>query len=363
VFRAVILGGYGHFGARIAAKLARDGICDVVVAGRDGAKARDVAAGLGTDWAAVDGNAPDLASRLSTLRADLVISTAGPFQGQDYRVARAALAAGAHYADIADGRAFVCGIASLDGEARACGRLAVSGASSVPALSSAVVDRYAPEFSRLDSIDIGISTTQRPQGLATTRAVLGYAGKTLPTWREGQAATATGWQGLRRRSFGAPVGSRWLCDCDVPELELFPRRYRGVRHVRFGAGVELALAQWGLWMLAGTVRMGLVRDLSAWVPALHASSRWLEPLAAGRSAMFVELHGADAQGRPHRRCWQLAAEQHDGAHIPAMAAVALTRRLARGDALEPGAMPCLGLVSLDQYLAELGGLRIAVQAA
>jgi saccharopine dehydrogenase-like NADP-dependent oxidoreductase len=35
---------------------------------------------------------------------DSVIHTAGPFQGQDYAVARSAIAAGANYIDLADGR-------------------------------------------------------------------------------------------------------------------------------------------------------------------------------------------------------------------------------------------------------------------
>jgi short subunit dehydrogenase-like uncharacterized protein len=50
------------------------------------------------------------------LGAELVIHTAGPFQGQDYGVVAAAVAAaGAHYIDLADGRRFVCDFpAALD---------------------------------------------------------------------------------------------------------------------------------------------------------------------------------------------------------------------------------------------------------
>jgi hypothetical protein len=361
--RAVVIGGYGNFGAHIASKLARDAVCEVVVGGRDASKARAFAARIGAESASIDIGAPDLAARLARLRADLVISTAGPFQRQDYRVARATLAAGAHYVDIADGREFVCGIVDLDEEARRRGRLAIAGASSVPALSSAVVDRYAGEFVRLDAIDIGISTAQRLPGLATSRAVLGYAGKPLPAWRDGRAGLAHGWLGLRRHRFDPPLGTRWLCDCDVPELDLFPPRYAGVRDVRFGAGVELAPVQWGLWMLAATVRAGLVKDLSRWVPKLHAAARLLEPLGKGCSGMFVQMRGIGAAGGAHRRTWQLCAERHDGAQVPAMAAVALARRLVRGDAGIPRAAPCMGLITLEQYLRELAGLRIAVQDA
>jgi hypothetical protein len=45
--------------------------------------------------------------------------------------------------DLADGRDFVCGIDVLDPQAKAAGVLLLSGASSVPALSSAVVDALA----------------------------------------------------------------------------------------------------------------------------------------------------------------------------------------------------------------------------
>jgi hypothetical protein len=87
-----------------------------------------------------------LQEALRDLRVGTVIHTAGPFQGQDYTVARAAIDAGCHYVDLADGRQFVTGIVALDAAAKSRGLTSASGASSVPALSSAVVDHYLPEF-------------------------------------------------------------------------------------------------------------------------------------------------------------------------------------------------------------------------
>jgi len=57
------------------------------------------------------------ADHLMAERASLVINASGPFQTQDYRVARAAIDAGAHYVDLTDARGFVTGIGALDGEA------------------------------------------------------------------------------------------------------------------------------------------------------------------------------------------------------------------------------------------------------
>ena len=50
---------------------------------------------------------------MAALRPGLVIHTVGPFQQQDFAVAQAAIAAGAHYCDLADARRFVCGIGAL----------------------------------------------------------------------------------------------------------------------------------------------------------------------------------------------------------------------------------------------------------
>ena len=81
------------------------------------------------------------AEALRALSADVLINASGPFQHHDYALPRACIAAGCHYIDLADARAFVTGIGVLDAEAKAAGVSVVSGASSVPGLSSAAVQR------------------------------------------------------------------------------------------------------------------------------------------------------------------------------------------------------------------------------
>jgi hypothetical protein len=53
----------------------------------------------------------------------------------------------------------------------------------------------------------------------------------------------------------------------------------------------------------------------------------------------------------------LAAQNH-GPQIPCGAAVALVRKLAGGGALPLGAMPCVGLLSVEEYLAPLADLDV-----
>ncbi|MDB5797785.1 MAG: Saccharopine dehydrogenase-related protein [Paucimonas sp.] len=138
--KTVVLGGYGNFGARVCRGLMRCPDINVVVAGRDEERAARLAADLGASasHARIDAGHPDLAQQLRALGAGLVIHTAGPFQQQGYDVPLAVAAAGAHYLDLADGRRFVCDFPGvLDGAFRRQGRTAITGASTVPALSSA----------------------------------------------------------------------------------------------------------------------------------------------------------------------------------------------------------------------------------
>ncbi len=116
----LILGGYGFFGKRIGAALAQEPDIRVLIAGRHLDKARSAARELGLapeQALQLDAQLPQLAAELSSHGIDTVIHTAGPFQGQGYEVARAAIAAGANYIDLADGRDFVAGIADLNDDA------------------------------------------------------------------------------------------------------------------------------------------------------------------------------------------------------------------------------------------------------
>lgn len=349
----LVLGGYGHFGALIAATLARAGGFDVVIAGRDRAKAEDLARRVEARAACIDVTDPALGRQVAEVAPRLVINTAGPFQRRDHCVARAAIAAGSHYVDLSDSREYVCAVASLDLEARARDVLVVSGASSVPALSAAVVDRFHADFEALYEVDVGISTSARLPGAATIASVLGSCGRPIPQLREGTWIRGHGGQAIRRRRFAKPAMSRWICDCDVPDLELFPRRYPTLRTVRFGAGVEIGLVQWSYWLLSWMVRAGMIGDVVRWAPALSSAARALQGLGTGRSAMFVTLRGVDREGRARVRNWELAAFDEEGAMVPCMAAIALARKLARGEIAERGAMPCMGLVTLEEYLREL----------
>ncbi len=364
-FRILILGGYGQFGGRIAATLARERGLQLIVAGRSAAKAEAAVAAMQRDGAHaalaaaafdIDG---DLQAQLRALRPQLVVHTAGPFQRRDYAVARAALDCGAHYIDLADGRDFVAGFDALDAAARAAGRWAITGASSVPGLSAAVIEAHLHRFVRLDAVESGISPGNRtPRGLATTRAILGYVGKPYPILQAGRWRNAHGWQSLRRLRFG-DAGTRWFARCEVPDLALLPTRYPTLQHCDFRAGLELRRMHFGLWAASWLVRVGLLRSMEPFAAMLlKISERWLDA-GSDVGLMHVDLHGIGHDGAPLALRWTLTAAAGDGPQIPATAAVVLARKLARGALPGSGARACLDLFTLQEFLEALRPFAIA----
>lgn len=363
--RVVLIGAGGVFGSRIARRLAHDSRFALILAGRQRDTLDALRRELGDDSvrvAVLDAVLPTLAADLVALRPQLVLHTAGPFQRQDYRVAEACLACGSDYIDLADGRDFVSGIGRLDARAKAAGRLLVSGASSVPALSAAVVDALLPRFEKLTRIEHAISPGNRtPRGDATVASILGYCGRPIRVWRDGRWQHAHGWMEGRRQVF--PFGRRRVGVCEVPDLELFPTRYPQVETVLFRAGLELPLLQGGTWCAAALVRLGLIRDLAAWAPALRRFSERFIRFGSDIGGMAVELGGVGVDGTPLRLRWWLDAAAGDGPQVPVTPAVVLAQRLADGLVDAKGAQPCMGLLTLDQLVAGFDGyaLRTGVE--
>jgi hypothetical protein len=349
----LVLGGYGQFGARIVRALAGQPDTSLWIGGRDHARASALAQEVDALPFVVDALAPDLSQRLRAERIGLVIHTAGPFQHQDWRVAEAAAAAGAHYLDLADGRRFVCDFAAaLDARFRAARRCAITGASTLPGLSTAVIDHLTAGWQRIDTIDCCVAPAQTvPRGVATVAAVLSYCGEPIRVWQDGRWVDRHGWATPTDVHF-ARLASRQGALCDVPDLELLPQQYPGVRSVMFRAALELAVAQRGFALLAGLRRARLLRRPERLAGLLHWAAGQLDRFGSDRGGMLVDVSGRDALGRHRRRRWHLTADRGHGPEVPCMPAVILARRLARGEPPPPGASPCAGLVSLAELEPE-----------
>ena len=289
-------------------------------------------------------------------RPNILINATGPYQEQDYSLARACIAAGVHYLDLADARAFVTGITALDAEARAAGVLVVSGASTVPGLSGAVVDAYAPEFASLQTVSTIISPGNSfDPGIATTRSILGSLGRRIDTGAAGKPIR--GWQGLSRRVLPG-LGARWIGHCDAPDRDAVSAkvcRPEDGRCLRRPGGRRVSSGAVGAFRACAR---GLIRNPEKLAGPLVAMKRRLGFLGSDRGGMLVTMEGAGHDGEPKRIDWHLVARSGHGPYIPATASVLLAKRLLDGTLQTRGAMPCVGLFTLDEFLAEIGDLDI-----
>lgn len=363
--RVLIIGGYGNFGSYIAKSLSDDPAIQLLIGGRSCEQAAHFIANLTTAHTAephaIDIN-DDIGAAFTRIDPHIVIHTTGPFQEQDHRVARACILHGCHYLDLADARDFVATIDTLDAEAKAKDVLVISGASSVPCLTAAVIDHYLPGFATLDSIDYGISAAQQTnRGLATTSAILSYVGKPFETLRSRKLQKVIGWQDTHSELY-PELGRRWFGNCDIPDLALFPARYPQLKSMRFAAGHELGVLHAGTWLLSWAVRLGLIRSLAPHAERLLRIAFLFDWMGTSRSGFHMYLSGIGHDGGAKTSRFFLVARSGHGPYIPCMPVILLSRKLARGELSVVGAMPCVDLIGLDEYLAPLKGLDISVIA-
>jgi len=337
VQRVLIIGGYGNFGRFISKTLALEPNIQLIIAGRNLDKAKKLATTINShnkpEAIALDIR-KDLTNAFNTARPNIVIHTSGPFQTQDYKVAETCIQNGVHYIDLADGRDFVTGISRLDEIAKQQNVAIISGASSVPCLTSALVDSYQTQFNSLETLDYGITTAQRTaRGLATTTAILSYTGKAFHTLLNGKHTTIYGWQGLKARRY-SKLGWRLL---EIPFIHL------------------------ALWGCSWLVRLRLINKLEKSAPLFLQISSVFDWLGSSNSAFHMELKGKDKQQQDKTITFELTAKSGDGPYIPCMPAILIAKKLANAEIDTRGAQACIGLINRDEYLSALSALAIRWQ--
>ncbi len=371
LFKILVIGGYGNFGRRICESLAKEASISLVIAGRDITKASALSTrikeehpSLEVEGIMLDIHAPEFEQKLLRLTPNLVIHTSGPYQNQPYDVPKACIKAGAHYIDLADDRRFVCDISQLNEDATKAGVLLVSGASSVPSLSAAVIDHFLPEFEQLDRIEYAIAPGNKlDRGYATIKAILSYTGHPFSTWVDSQWVQVYGWMDSIVKDFGQPIGSRHLANIDIPDLELFPERYTALKTLRFRAGLELVPMHKFMVFMAWLAQKGIVKN---WAPFARMSliiSNWFYQFGSDIGGMQVDLFGTDSGEKEKHISWVLIAENGVGPYIPTIPAILVATGIANGTIYKKGATPCLDLFSLTEFLDYAGKWGIYTQSA
>lgn len=367
--RLLIVGGYGTFGGRIVQLLENEPRLTVIVAGRSLAKAEAwcksrgaVAAQLMS--AAFERNG-DLAAQLASLRPDTLVDASGPFQAYGvgrYRLIEACIGQGINYLDLADGSDFVAGVRGFDAAAKQAGLFVLSGVSSFPVLTAAVVRRLSTGMARVDTIKGGIAPSPYAGvGENVIRAIAGYAGQPVDLMRDGMKAQGHPLTEQMRYTIAppgrVPLKNTLFSLVDVPDLRALGELWPQAKTIWMGAGPVPEILHRALIGLAWLVRIGLARSLSPLAQLMHWATnrlRWGEH----RGGMFVLVEGADQNGAPVRRSWHLLAEGDDGPLIPSMAVEALVRNALDGRMPAAGARAAVNDLELADYETLFAGRTI-----
>jgi len=358
--RILIVGGYGTFGGRLVQLLEDEPRLTLLVAGRSLSRAHEFCTSRKQAVAQLVPLQFDRervgAEELASLRPDLVVDASGPFQAygdRAYRLVDLCVECRIHYLDLADATDFVAGIGLRDEAARAAGVFVLSGASSFPVLSGAVVRRLAEGLSRVRKIRGGIAPTPYAGvGLNVIRAIASYAGQAVEIRRGGRKSIGRPFAETMSFVICAPgripLERRRFSLVDVPDLRTLPQQWLDVEEVWMGAAPMPASLHRVLNAFAWLVRLRLLPSLAWLAGAMQLATdhlRW----GAHRGGMFVRVEGDDRNGRPVAREWHLLAEGDDGPLIPSMAAEIIVRKLLAGIAPPAGARTAESDVNLSDY--------------
>lgn len=359
--KILILGGYGTFGGRLAHLLAEEERLTLFIAGRSIQKAKTFCEGLPTGAQEVpvffDRNA-NVEAQIREINPDIVVDAMGPFQayGEDpYRVVQACIANEVDYMDLADGSDFVKGIHQFDPEAKAKNIYILSGVSSFPVLTAAVVRKLSHDMTCVHTIKGGIAPSPYAGvGLNVIRAIASYAGKPVSLIRNGKPVKAYALTETMRYTICPPgylpLKNTLFSLVDVPDLKVLPEQWRELDSIWLGAGPVPEVLHRMLIGLSWLVRFGILPSLLPFASLFHFVTntlRWGEH----RGGMFVSIEGTTRDGQRIERSWHLLAEAGDGPLIPSMAVQALILQFLAGKMPSPGARPATQELEVSDYEA------------
>ena len=184
-----------------------------------------------------------------------------------------------------------------------------------------------------------------------------YCGKPFRALEDGQWIDVYGWLDRRAHEFPRPVGracsaaatcriSR-CCRCVIPASG---------RRASMPASPASPDTSWSRW-LAQKVKDGRLKSAQPFANTFLRVAPRVQPLVSDTGGMFIRLEGLSIEGGPLRRrgrCWPTRITAHNSLRTGDRA----DQQDCRGFNAPAGATACMGLLTLDEILEPLKGLRI-----
>ena len=146
-------------------------------------------------------------------------------------------------------------------------------------------------------------------------------------------------------------------NCDIPDLDLFPSYY-SIPDIQFSAGMESMSLHLGIWVTSWLIRWGLPLSLEKHASSLLKLSHFFDILGTDAGGMHMHLKGVGHNNKALKASWYLIAKEGHGPHIPTIASMILTHKILKGRDWSTGAKPCMGMITLEEYLGMLQGYDI-----
>ncbi len=330
-----ILGATGKGGRAIASELIGAGGAEVVLVGRDHDRLAAVAASLGgQSRIVVSAGQAELTALIAAEKPTVVVNTIGPFGETTAPLARACLAAGSHYVDLANELPPVQELLGMDADAKRAGVTLVTGAGFGVLATEALVLELADGRPAAARATVAAMPTVDGLGSAVLASVvdaLAYGGR---RYRDGQ---------LQRTRLGADHA--WIPLPDLPAIQALavPTGELEAARRASGAGDVLAFSS---EVPSGRAVRAVLPAVSALLSArlVHASvqrlisrTKMTPPAKSGDvSWAYARLEWRDGT---RGEAWLRTGEGYGfTAKVAALTAVRLSEGQGRAGALTPGAL-------------------------
>ncbi len=306
----VVYGATGTTGTLVAEELYRRGF-EVVLAGRDRGRLSGLAeklGGLPIRQAQVH-DAGGMAAALDG--ASLVVSCAGPFLVVGEPILRAAIAAGAHYLDVAGEQAFMReAYERYDSRARKAGVTAVPGFAFEVALGDWAAGRAAAlvrasagagDDESIEEVSVGYAISRFRPSASAVQSAIGTLARPGVVWQEDRWEPAAPGSRARTFAFPPPFGTREAVRFPSGEVVTVPRHVAVQRvetYLAWGDGSPMArIAARAAGLVGPLLPVLAASPLGALVRARAGAAP--PPDAAERSASRFAIV-AEASHRFHR---------------------------------------------------------------
>jgi hypothetical protein len=265
----LVLGGYGGAGSSICRLLLQETGCDVIIAGRNKAKAQDLSNALNIEFPDRTSGIYADASRPETLAkalqgVDMLISAATTINYVD-QVAAAALYAGIDYLDIHYPQKNIEVLKKMAGQIEADCLCFITQAGFNPGLPSVLIRLVADHFSRYEKASVGIAMNTRfEKGGAINEFIDSLSDYKAKVFRDGDWKKA-GLSDIVSLDFGGHFGKKQCYPINLEEMWTLPKML-GLKEL----GIYAAGMNWFVdyliipsAFLLGTIRKGFGREIIA----------------------------------------------------------------------------------------------------